>query len=67
MTATLEQLEEKIAYLERANNELSDMVYRQARELDSLRVRLSGVVTRIEAAQAEPAPFVPENEKPPHY
>ena len=38
---TLEQIETKIAFLERANAELSDVVYRQKKEIDELRARLS--------------------------
>ena len=33
---TLEQIELKIAFLEHANQELSDVVYRQQRELENL-------------------------------
>lgn len=33
----LEQIETKIAFLERANAELSDVVFRQHREIEALR------------------------------
>lgn len=36
----LERLELKIAYLERANTELSDVVYRQQREIADLEQRV---------------------------
>ena len=64
---TLERLELKIAWLEQANADLSDVVYRQHRELDQLRERLKALAERLDAAQgAEPARR-PEDERPPHY
>jgi uncharacterized coiled-coil protein SlyX len=63
----LEQIETKIAFLERANAELSDVVFRQHREIEALRARINALVDRFEAAQsAEPA-RAPEEERPPHY
>jgi SlyX protein len=63
----LEQIETKIAFLERANAELSDVVFRQHREIEALRARINALAERFEAAQpAEPAPG-PEEERPPHY
>ena len=63
----LEQIETKIAFLERANAELSDVVFRQHREIEALRDRINALVERFEAAQsAEPA-RTPEEERPPHY
>jgi SlyX protein len=63
----LEQIETKIAFLERANAELSDVVFRQHREIEALRARINSLAERFEAAQsAEPA-RAPEDERPPHY
>jgi SlyX protein len=63
----LEQIETKIAFLERANAELSDVVFRQHREIEALRARINALVERFESAQsAEPARG-PEEERPPHY
>jgi uncharacterized coiled-coil protein SlyX len=65
---TLEQIETKIAYLERANAELSDIVYRQKQELDELRARISGLSARLDAGQSDGGrPYTLEEEKPPHY
>jgi SlyX protein len=66
---TLERLETKIAFLESANAELSDVVYRQKKEIDELRARLGVLAQRFDAAQAENAsrPYTLEEEKPPHY
>ena len=64
---TLERLELKIAYLEQANTELSDVVYRQHRELDELRRRIQALSERLDASQSAEAPRRPEDERPPHY
>lgn len=66
MGTSLEQIEIKIAYLEQANAELSDVVYGQRRELESLRAQLSELLRRLDALQT-PVPYQPEDEKPPHY
>ncbi|MGH8301404.1 MAG: SlyX family protein [Steroidobacteraceae bacterium] len=63
----LEQIETKIAFLERANAELSDVVYRQHREIEALRERIAALTARVEAAQAAPEVRTPEDERPPHY
>ena len=67
MSDRLDQLEIKIAYLEQANAQLSDVVYRQRQEIDVLKARMSAVVDRFEAAQTAPTAYTPEDEKPPHY
>jgi SlyX protein len=64
---TLEQIETKIAFLERANTELSDVVFRQQREIEMLRAQILALAARIEAAQPDPGARTPEEERPPHY
>ncbi len=66
MGTSIEQIEIKIAYLEQANAELSDVVYQQRQELESLRAQLSELLRRLDAAQT-PMTDAPEDEKPPHY
>jgi SlyX protein len=63
----IERIETKIAFLESANVELSDVVYRQQQEIAALRARLDALAQRIEAAQAPYAPGTLEEERPPHY
>jgi SlyX protein len=65
--AAIERLETKIAFLERANIELSDVVYRQHREIEALRARLESLAERISAVQSQEPPRTPEDERPPHY
>jgi len=67
MNETLfEHLELKIAYLERANHDLSDVVYRQQRELDELRVKLTIFAGRFYELTHQRA-YTDEEERPPHY
>jgi len=63
----IERIEFKIAFLESANVELSDVVYRQQQEIAALRARLDALTQRIESAQAPFTPRNPEDERPPHY
>jgi uncharacterized coiled-coil protein SlyX len=46
MGTSIEQIEIKIAYLEQANAELSEVVYEQPQELESLRAQLSEPLRR---------------------
>jgi len=63
----VERLEMKLAFLERANAELSDVVYRQHKDLESLRNRVQALAEKLDArAVAEPV-RQPEDERPPHY
>jgi SlyX protein len=63
----IERVELKIAYLERANNDLSEVVYRQQQQIDALRAELAALNGKMEAAVAEQTVYTPEQEKPPHY
>jgi SlyX protein len=63
----IERLEMKIAYLERANNELSDVVYRQQREILGLRARMDALSERVSSIPAGDEARTPEDERPPHY
>jgi uncharacterized coiled-coil protein SlyX len=67
MNDIIERLEIKVAYLESANGELSDVVYRQQKEIDTLRDRLNALLGRFEEAQAKMREWTAEEEKPPHY
>ena len=63
----LEQIDTKIAFLERANAELSDVVLRQHREIETLRAQIVALARRVAAAQADTDVPTPEEERPPHY
>lgn len=64
---TLEQIQSKIAYLERANTELSDVVFRQQQEIQALAARLKEVSDRLQTVQPGHDERAPEDERPPHY
>ena len=64
---TLEQIQLKIAFLERANGELSDVAYRQQQELDALRAQMAALAARLEASLTEATEYSVEDERPPHY
>ncbi len=64
---TLEQVETKIAFLERANAELSDVVFRQQREIEALRAQIGALAARVDAARSDTGVRTPEEERPPHY
>jgi len=63
----IERIETKIAFLESANVELSDVVYRQQQEIQALRGRLDALAQRLDAAQTAETARTPEDERPPHY
>jgi SlyX protein len=63
----IERVELKIAYLERANNDLSEVVYRQQQQIDALRTELAVLNGKMEAGMAEQTAYTLEQEKPPHY
>ena len=63
----IERLETKIAYLERANHELSDVVYRQQREIQGLRAKFDSLVERVSSLSSPDEERTPEDERPPHY
>jgi uncharacterized coiled-coil protein SlyX len=64
---TLEQIQTKIAFLERASAELSDVVFRQHKEIQALEAKLKAVSDRLSGAQSGETPRTPEQERPPHY
>ncbi len=67
MSERLEQVEIRIAFLEQANAELSDAVYKLRQELEALRTQLAIAMQRREAAQTALTEYTAEQEKPPHY
>lgn len=63
----VERIELRIAYLERANNDLSEVVYRQQQEIDALRAEIAVVSGKLDSALTEQTVYTPEQERPPHY
>jgi SlyX protein len=66
MSERIDILEFKVAHLERALQELSDVLYRQQRELDALRTRNEQLLQQVQ--QLEDRGGDPNRvEIPPHY
>lgn len=65
--ATTERIEMKLAYLEQANQELSDVVYRQEQEIQKLVLQLAALSSRMDSMRSEPEQYTAEEERPPHY
>lgn len=65
--ARLEDIELKLAYLERSNQELSDVVYVQQQALDRLEARLERLVDRLQNLEQRPRDYTSDEEAPPHY
>jgi uncharacterized coiled-coil protein SlyX len=62
----LEEVQSKIAYLERALAELGEVVFRQHREIQVLQAKISAVSDRLETAVSSDVRSA-ESERPPHY
>lgn len=67
MDPRIEHLETRVAFLDQANAQLSDEIYRLTQQLDSVREQLALLAGRLEAAQDAPTAYASEDEKPPHY
>jgi uncharacterized coiled-coil protein SlyX len=63
----LEQLQTKIAYLERANADLSDMVFRQHQDVKALEAKLKELTQRLNAIVSAWNEQEPADQRPPHY
>lgn len=65
--ARLDAIEEKLAHLEQAVSELSDVVARQQKELDRALERNQRLIDKIAALESDFGPSATAHEKPPHY
>jgi SlyX protein len=66
-TQRLEVIEIKLAHLERAINDISDVVARQQRELDQVRLRTLELGRQLASLDSGAAADAAAEEKPPHY
>ena len=63
---SLERVQTKIAYLEQAMNDLSDVVFRQHKEIQALEAQLKALRERLGGAPPDESRTL-EQERPPHY
>jgi uncharacterized coiled-coil protein SlyX len=63
----MERVQSKIAYLEQAVAEISDVVFRQHREIQSLEAQLKAIRERLAGTLSDELPRTSEQERPPHY
>ena len=63
----LERIQTKIAFLEQANADLSDVVHSLQVEIRGLYARLNGLSERLEAVQYTERERSADDERPPHY
>jgi uncharacterized coiled-coil protein SlyX len=66
-TEPLEEVQSKIAFLEQAIAELSDVVFRQHKEIQLLEMQLNAVKERLDSARSDAVTRTVEQERPPHY
>lgn len=66
-TESLEEVQSKIAFLEQAVAELSDVIFRQHKEIQLLAVQLNAIKQRLDSARSDEATRTVEQERPPHY
>lgn len=67
MPDRLDAIEEKLAHLERALAEISDVVARQQKELDRALDRNQRLMEKVAALESDVGPSATAHEKPPHY
>lgn len=66
-TESLEEVQSKIAFLEQAIAELSDVVFRQHKEIQVLELQLKAIRERLDSTRLDETPRTAEQERPPHY
>lgn len=67
MSERIATIEEKLAHLERAVNELSDVVARQQKELERATDRHQRLLDKMAAMESDFSASATAEEKPPHY
>ena len=67
MDDRITEIEVKLAHVEQAFNELSDVLYRQQQQVDRLELSLEALRQQLQSNEDGASTGLPENEKPPHY
>jgi SlyX protein len=67
MPDRIDTIEEKLAHLEQAVSQLSDVVARQQKDLDRALQRNQRLLDKLTALESDVGPSATAHEKPPHY
>jgi SlyX protein len=67
MSDRIDTIEEKLAHLEQAISQLSDVVARQQKDLDRALERNQRLLDKLAALESDVGPSASAHEKPPHY
>ena len=67
MSQRLLDIEEMLAHLNRVCDDLSAVVARQGREIETLQRRVGMLLERAAEAEAEAAGLPPADQRPPHW
>lgn len=67
MSPRLDTIEEKLAHLEQAISQLSDVVARQQKDLDRALERNQRLLDKLAALESDVGASATAHEKPPHY
>ncbi len=67
MNERIEQLEIKVAFLEQANSQLGEELFRLRQAIEAVQGQVHALTGRFEAASHAPTEYAAEEEKPPHY
>ncbi|MFZ8940711.1 MAG: SlyX family protein [Gemmobacter sp.] len=67
MSDRLHEIEEMLAHLNRACDDLSAVVARQGREIETLQRRVGMLLERAAEAEAEAQGLPPADQRPPHW
>ena len=67
MSGRLDAIEEKLAHLEQAVTQLSDVLARQQKDLDRALERNQRLLDKLAALESDFGPSATAHEKPPHY
>jgi len=63
----LADMESRLAHFERLSEDLSDIVARQAKDIDRLKQQVSGLSSRVLDMQQDWRPGAADEKPPPHY
>ena len=63
----LHDIEARLAHFERLGEDLSDIVARQAKEIDRLKQQVSALSSRVLDMQQDWRPGAADDKPPPHY